>query len=231
MIRINLLGGERQVKKRAFTFDSGRQIMVACILLLALTGVGIGYWFWLLHQASTQVDQDIAQAQREQARLQSILRDVTTFDRQREALQQRVTLIEQLRGGQSIPVQLLDEVSKSVPDMLWLTDLTQQGTDVTLQGQSTTLIALSDFVGNLGNSPLLVKPVEIVNSQVDTVQVGGRGGRGAGPASSVDVIKFTVKAQLVPPKNAPPPPPARGGGPGRGGRGAPASPPPARGGR
>jgi len=232
MIRINLLGGERQVKKRAFTFDSNRQIMVACSLLLVLTVAGIGYWFWSLQQASTQVDQEIADAQREQQRLQSILRDVTAFDQQRDQLQQRVALIEQLRGGQSIPVQLLDEVSKNVPDMLWLTDFAQQGTDVTIQGQSTTLISLSDFVGNLGNSPLLVKPVEIVNSQVDTMQVAAGRGRGAGPARAVDVIKFTVKAQLVPPKNAPPPPPSgRAAGPGRGGRGAAPARPAARGGR
>ena len=37
MIRINLLGGERKVAKKAFTFDSGRQVMVACGLLLVLT--------------------------------------------------------------------------------------------------------------------------------------------------------------------------------------------------
>jgi len=230
MIRINLLGGERQVKKRAFTFDGSRQIMVACSLLLVLTVAGIGYWFWSLQQASTEVDREIVDAQREQQRLQAILRDVAAFDQQRDQLQQRVALIEQLRGGQSIPVQLLDEVSKNVPDMLWLTDLTQQGTDVTIQGQSTTLISLSDFVGNLGNSPLLVKPVEIVNSQVDSVPVAGSGGRGGSASrASVDLIKFTVKAQLVPPKNAPPPP-ARSGGSGRAGRGA-APPPAARGGR
>lgn len=232
MIRINLLGVERQTKKRAsFSFDSGQQTMAGCILLLVLTVAGIGYWFWSLRQASEQLDADIAAAQSEQRRLQSILRDVATFDQQRGELQQRVALIEQLRGGQSIPVQLLDEVSKSLPDMLWLTDLAQEGTDVTIQGQSTTLIALSDFVGNLGNSPMLVKPVEIVNSQVNTVQVSSGRGRGAGSASSVDVIKFTVKAQLIPPKNAPPPPPGRGAGPGRGGRGAPPPKPAARGGR
>lgn len=232
MIRINLLGVERQTKKRAsFSFDSGQQTMASCVLLLVLTVAGIGYWFWSLRQASEQLDGDIAAAQSEQRRLQSILRDVATFDQQRGELQQRVALIEQLRGGQSIPVQLLDEVSKSLPDMLWLTDLAQEGTDVTIQGQSTTLIALSDFVGNLGNSPMLVKPVEIVNSQVDTVQVSSGRGRTTGPPPSVDVIKFTVKAQLVPPKNAPPAPPGRGGGPGGGGRGAPPAKPAASGGR
>ena len=52
---------------------------------------------------------------------------------------------------------------------------------VTIQGRSTTLIALSDFVGNLGNGALLKKPIEIVNSQVDASRSGagtwGRGGR------------------------------------------------------
>jgi len=218
MIRINLLGGERQVKKKTFVFDSGRQTMVACILLLALSAGGIGYWFWTLRQASIQVDQDIADATREQARLQSILRDVTAFDQQRDELQQRVVLIEQLRGGQSIPVQLLDEVSKSLPDMLWLTDLTQQGTDVTIQGQSTTLIALSDFVGNLGSTPFLQKPIEIVDSKVDTVTPTGQADKsGAG----VDLIKFTVKATLANGPKTPPPAGGRAAGPA-----APPAPPP-----
>jgi type IV pilus assembly protein PilN len=191
MIRINLLGGERQVKKRAIAFDLGKRLTLACSLVLVVTAVGIGYWYYSLTQRSAQVDADIASAQQEQARLQSIIREVAAFNQQRAQLQQRVALIEQLRGGQSVPVQLLDAVSKSVPDMLWLTDFEQKGSGITIQGQSTTLISLSDFVGNLGNTSLLVKPIEIVDSKVETVG-------GTGPGSGVDLIKFTVKAQLAP---------------------------------
>ena len=216
MIRINLLGRERQVKKKAIAFDIGRRVTALCSVLLMLTAVGIGYWYYSLRQHSTELDAAILSAQREQTRLQSIIREVAAFDEQRSALQERVTLIEQLRSGQSIPVQLLDQVSKSLPDMLWLTDLDQKGNDVTIEGQSTTLIALSDFVGNLGNSSLLVKPIEIVNSQVDSVAIPGQ------KAAKVDLIKFTVKAQLVPPKNAPPPLPARGRGAARGATPSPA---------
>ena len=46
--------------------------------------------------------------------------------------------------------------------MLWLTEMAQDGSALTIRGRSTTLIALSDFVGNLGRSPLLLKPIEIV---------------------------------------------------------------------
>ena len=209
MIRINLLGGERQVKKRAIAFDLGKRLTLACSLILVLAAAGVAYWYYSLNQASAQVDADIATAQQEQLRLQSILRDVASFDQQRAALQQRVALIEQLRSGQSVPVQLLDTVSKSVPDMLWLTDLEQKGNDITIQGQSTTLISLSDFVGNLGATPLLQKPIEIVDSKVETVA-----GTGPTPGPGIDLIRFTVKAQLVPPKGGPPVVvPGRAGGP------------------
>jgi len=218
MIRINLLGGERQVKKKTVTFDIGQRLTLACSLILVVAGAGIGYWYWSLQQRSVQVDADIARGQQEQLRLQSIIREVNEFEQERAALQQRVALIEQLRRGQSVPVQLLDTVSKSLPDMLWLTDLEQKGSDVTIQGQSTTLIALSDFVGNLGGTPLLQKPIEIVDSKVETVTPTGQPDKsGAG----VDLIKFTVRATLANgPKTA-----AAAGGRGAGPAAPPAPPP------
>jgi type IV pilus assembly protein PilN len=206
MIRVNLLGGERQVKKRAITFDLGKRLTLACSLLLVLSAAGVGYWYYSLSQRSTQVDADILSAQQEQARLQSIIREVAAFDQQRAQLQQRVALIEQLRSGQSVPVQLLDALSKSVPEMLWLTDLEQKGNDITIQGQSTTLISLSDFVGNLGSTSLLLKPIEIVDSKVETVI-------GSGETTGVDLIRFTVKAQLAPSAKAAQAAGARAGGP------------------
>jgi len=40
MIRINLLGGERQVKKRAIAFDLGKRLTLACSLILVLAAAG-----------------------------------------------------------------------------------------------------------------------------------------------------------------------------------------------
>ena len=111
---------------------------------------------------------EIAAAQAESRASAVDARRSEARSKQRRAqLQQRVALIEQLRRGQSVPVQLLDHVSRSLPDMLWLTNLEQKASDVTIEGRSTTLIALSDFVANLGTNTLLKKPIEIVNSQVE----------------------------------------------------------------
>ena len=204
MIRINLLGVERQKAKKALAFDLGQRLTLACSLVLVAAALGIGWWFYSLTQESARVDAEIAAAQQETTRLRSLLTEVQQFEQRREQLQQRVALIEQLRSGQSVPVQLLDHVSRSLPDMLWLTSLEQAGNQVTIEGRSTTLIALSDFVGNLGSSPLLLKPIEIVNSQV------------AGDPGQ-ELVEFTVRAAINRP--AEPAAPGRGGRAGRGRQG------------
>ena len=192
MIRINLLGVERQKARKVIAFDQAQQITVACSLILVLTAAGIGWWYWSLNQASQQVDTELAAAQQEAARLRTVLTAVRNFETTRAQLQQRVTLIEQLRRGQSVPVELLDHISRSLPDMLWLTEMDETGSNLTITGLSTTLIAVSDFVANLGNSTLLKKPIDIVNTEVQSTPSGAAGTPGA-----PDVIKFTVKAQLA----------------------------------
>ena len=191
MIRINLLGVDRQKTRKAPAFDIGRQVTLACSLILVAAALGIGWWYWTLTEEAARVETEIAAAQQEQLRLASLLTEVQQFEARRAQLQQRVQLIEQLRAGQSIPVQLLDHVSRSLPDMLWLTEMEQTGEALTIQGRSTTLIALSDFVGNLGSSDLLVKPIEIVNSQVESLPA-------AAGQTAIDTIRFTVRAAIKP---------------------------------
>ena len=189
MIRINLLGTERKQAKKAPAIDLGQRLTVACSLILVASVVGIGWWYWTLQNESARVDNEIVMKTAEAARLQSLLTEVQKFEAQRTQLQQRVQLIEQLRSGQSVPVQLLDHVSKSLPDMLWLTDMNQEGGSVTIQGRSTTLIALSDFVANLGNGGFLKKPIDIVNSVVENNR--------SGTTQAAELINFTVKAELA----------------------------------
>lgn len=191
MIRINLLGVERQKTRRAPAFDVAKQVTLACSLILVVAALLVGWWYWSLNQESAQVDAEIAAAQQEVARLRSIIGEVSQFEQRRAQLQQRVGLIQELRSGQSLPVQLLDHVSRSLPEMLWLTTMRQEGAEVTLEGRSTTLMALSDFVGNLGANEFFTKPIEIVDSQVEAPQGGGQA------PSNVELIRFTVKAQMA----------------------------------
>ena len=146
----------------------------------------MGWWFWSLQRDSANLDQQIADAERETQRLQSVIQQVAQFEARRAQLQQRVTLIEELRKGQTGPVHLLDQISKALPEAMWLTDLRQAGNDVTLEGRCTSLNSLSDFVSGLEASNLFERPVEIVDSRVE-----------AATTSTPELIRFSVRARQL----------------------------------
>jgi len=191
MIRINLLGVERQKAPAVAGIDPAQRVTIVCSLVLVAAVAVVGWWYWSLSGESRRVDGEIAAAQQEAARLQSLLLEVEQFEQQRAQLTQRVNLIEQLRSGQSVPVQLLDHVNRSLPEQLWLTDMEQDGSVVTMQGRATTLVGVSDFVANLGTGTLLRRPIDIVDTQLESVSGAPQG------QQPIDLIRFTVRASLA----------------------------------
>jgi len=203
MIRINLLAVERKTTSPAA--DLGQRITVGCSLLLVATAVLLGWRYWSLRQESARIDADIVTATAETERLRSVLAQVAEFEKRKTQLQERVALIEELRKGQNAPVHMLDELSRAVPDRLWLTQLQQKNNELKIDGRTTSLTALSDFVGNLEASGYFARPVEILDSQVEGASQQAQSVAG-------DVVKFSVKAQFAMPGGTPAPP-AAGAGP------------------
>ena len=195
MIRINLIAVERERARKRILIPAALRVTAGATIILLGTAALIGGWFWSLRQESIRVDQDLVRAESETRQIRSVLEQVRKFESQRALLQQRVTLIEQLRKGQYAPVHLLDEISKSLPERLWLSALQQTGGDFAISGVTDSLTAVSDFVANLESTKWFKKPVEIIDSQVTPDPKAG------------DLIKFQVKAQFVDP-TAPPEPPA-----------------------
>ena len=107
-----------------------------------------------------------------------------------------MSLIEQLRRGQTGPVHILDELSKAMPDRLWLVSMSQRGADFTMEGRTTALTGVSDFVTNLQASTWF-GAIELLDSQVDQTPAG-------------DIVRFTLRATAENPE-APPAPAAPAG--------------------
>jgi type IV pilus assembly protein PilN len=202
MIRINLLATDRGAaagkKKAGGGVTAAQRVTIGAALILISTVVFVGWWFWSLRQQTQQLDEQIIRAETEANQLRSVLAQVQKFETRKAQLQQRVTLIEQLRKGQQGPVHILDEVSKALPDRLWLVSMGQRGPEFTMAGQTTSLTALSDFVANLEASKWFKRPVEIVDSTVE-------------PTPNGDLVRFTIRATSDNPE-APPAPPAPGRG-------------------
>jgi type IV pilus assembly protein PilN len=195
MIRINLLAAERDQSKKknaAILGSTGQKMTIGCTLILVLAVAFIGWRYWSVTRDSNQIDAEINAAQQETVRLHSVIQQVQQFEQRKAQLQQRVVLIEQLRKGQTGPVHMLDQISRALPQMLWLTELKQSAaSDVVIEGKCTTLTGLSEFVSNLEASGYFKRSIEIVDTRTETA--------GTPPA---ELIRFTIKAIFQQPGDA-----------------------------
>jgi Tfp pilus assembly protein PilN len=207
MIRINLLAVERERTKRRALIPAAHRVAIAASLILVGTALLIGWWYWSLRSESARMDDEIVKAEVEMQQLRSVLVQVRQFETSKAALQQRVTLIEQLRRGQSGAVHVVDEVSKALPEYTWLTELTQRGDEFTIVGMTTSLTGVSDYIANLSTSAWFRPPIELIDSQIDRAQ-----------KASEPIIRFSIRARFTNPEAPAPPATAggRGGPPARG---------------
>jgi type IV pilus assembly protein PilN len=208
MIRVNLLATERRAAKAASAgFQAGQKMMLIGSVVLVMTVAGVGWRYWAIGQEKAQVAREIEAANREEARLQEILKQVQEFENRRKLLETRVALIDELRKGQSAPVHMVDQISKALPEMTWLTSMQQSsGYTLTMQGRCLSLTSLSDFIGNLEASRYFIRPVEIIETKTEATDKGP------------ELIAFTIRGtfQMSGVESVAPPPPgakgaARGG--------------------
>ena len=193
MIRINLLAVERdRNKKKAVTLGTaGQKLTIGCSIILVLALSFIGWRYVALSRESTQLDADIISAQQETTRLHSVIQQVQQFEQRKAQLQQRVVLIEQLRKGQTGPVHMLDQISRALPPMLWLTEVKQTATDIVIDGKCTSPIGVSDFVANLEASGYFKRSIDIVSTSTEAM-----------PQPPGELIKFSIKAVFQQPGDA-----------------------------
>jgi type IV pilus assembly protein PilN len=189
MIRINLLSVERKASKRApIAFQAAQMLTIGCSAILVVAALLVGWRYWVLQQQSAQIDMAIASAEQETVRLHAVILQVQQFEQQKAQLQQRVVLIEQLRRSQTGPVHMLDQISRALPPMLWLTELKQNDDSVLIDGRCMVVTSLTDFVTTLEASGYFKKSIDIVSSQTESM---------AAPPG--ELIRFSIKATFQPP--------------------------------
>lgn len=161
MIKINLLSEAKPTKKKRGVSALGGAGRLNVFLLvgaiaLALLVCGIEYW-WRNSQLK-DVDEKIRVAQAEVTRLEAILKEVKDFEDKKARLQKKVDLINQLKQNQRGPVRLMDEVSRALPDLLWLDRMEYKGTSINLDGKALNPNAVANFLTNLKRVPTFQEP-------------------------------------------------------------------------
>jgi len=96
--------------------------------------------------AIRQLETDIARYKPEEEKVQ-------VFKAKRIELEDKIDVIRGLDRARSGPVRIMDELSRSTPERLWLTGLSTEGIRITVEGDSFDTAIVADFLRSLNASP------------------------------------------------------------------------------
>jgi type IV pilus assembly protein PilN len=162
LIRINLLTEARAAaaKRKGPALPTGAKLNNLLLIGgLALGLIYIGTMFLVLSSKRRHLDEEIGKAREEVARLKSIIDEVKGYEDKKRSLEEKIALINSLKTNQKGPVRLMDEVSKALPDLVWLTEMQMQGDQLTLKGKTLSPNAVATYLENLKKSPYFAEPV------------------------------------------------------------------------
>jgi len=153
MIKINLLAERKAAKAKAapalkIEGPAGSQnLLLVGILLVGV--IVAGGWYWARSSELSRLRQAKADAEVELQRLEAIRKKADEFKRQKELLERKINLITELKKKQSVPVHILDQISRNLPDFLWLDSMSAASNQINIAGKATTYNAVSNFYDNL----------------------------------------------------------------------------------
>ena len=195
MIMINLLPHrEERRKRRKIAFFAG--LGVAAVAGAAIVGV----WYLVVEQLVSTQQQRNSFMQAEIAKLDVQIKDIASLKAEIASLKSRQKAVEDLQIDRNVPVHVLNELVKQVPEGIYVTSVKQDGQNLSVAGIAQTQERVSEFLRNTAyNSEWLVKP-ELVESRSII--------SGAGTRDSKRLFEFSMRLTIKRPAETTPVPAA-----------------------
>ncbi len=184
MILINLLPHRevaRKLRRDQFNVSLAGSVLLGCL---------IGGLIFLWYQSQITDQQDRNQLlQSEIRQFDAQIKDIAGLEGEIAALRARQQAVEDLQADRNLPVHLLTELVKQLPDGTYIASMRQESQAVTLQGVAQSNERVSELLRNLANNtPWFSKP-ELVEIVAGTVSLTPRDAR--------RVANFTIRVNLV----------------------------------
>lgn len=191
MIKINLLRPEKkEVAAGGGTTVSfaeeakpSKLSIPALVGAIALTVGFIGLMYFL--QASDLATEKKLLDERtlRKAELEKVLLELQKIEETKKELDSKIKIISDLKLKQKDAVLMMDKMSRSLPEWVWLTDLTFKGGAVAISGKALSNNLIADLVNNLQNSNMFV------NVQLNSTSRKKEAG--------IDIFEFRVVCTFV----------------------------------
>ena len=131
-------------------------VIVAVLVVVGLLAA-VGYWLYEKRVRDQRLE-TVSQREAEAKKLEDIIAEVENFQRRKESLQNRIDLINELKANQKGPVRIMDQISRDLPDLVWLDTMTIQGGQVTLAGRGLNPNAIALFIENVKKNAYFEEP-------------------------------------------------------------------------
>ena len=164
MPRINLLPwreAERKKRQQDFMVALAGSVIVACAV------VGLT-WFAFVQMIDSQQARN-QRLESEIAILEKSITEIDDLERQKERLLARMEIIEQLQRSRPEIVHLFDEITRQMPEGVYLNGMKQQGDTVELKGIAQSSTRVSALMRQTDQSEWLTDPSV---TKVETTESG-----------------------------------------------------------
>jgi type IV pilus assembly protein PilN len=168
MPRINLLpwrDEERKERKLKFLVALGGSAIAACLVAF------VGYLF--MDSMVSAQDARNSKLKNEIAELDKQIEKINSLEADKARFIARMEVIEKLQRSRPEIVHVFDEIAKQLPDGVYLTAITQNGTRLKFEGVAQSSTRVSAFMRNIDGSSYLKNPeLEIVKTNDDKSVIG-----------------------------------------------------------
>lgn len=184
MILINLLphrATARKQRRAAFNVSMGAAALVGGL-------IAGGIFLWLQAEIVGQQRKNLI-LQNEIKHFDAQIKDIAGLEAEITALRARQQAVEDLQADRNLPVHLLTELVRQLPDGVYIASMRQENQVVTLQGAAQSNERVSELLRHLANdTPWFSKPelVEIVAGSV-----------ALSPREQRRVSNFTIRVRLM----------------------------------
>ena len=206
MIEVNLLPESQRSRKKAKRATGGgggsggglgkvlkgRNPWIGALSIVAVLVPAAGFFMWWTQRStSAEFEMRLEAATADSARLADLRLVSDSLSERRTQIRDRVALVEELDRNRFVWPHMLDEISRALPQLAWLSNLRQTAplpnVGVQIQGIAANPLAITEFVRNLEASDF-VTDVRILGSQKQTLNDG-----------ELSVQAFTLTARFTKP--------------------------------
>ena len=190
MIMINLLPHrEERRKRKKIAFYAG--LAVAAVAGVAIVGV----WYLVVQQLISGQQERNKFLQTEIAKLDLQIKDIASLKGEIASLKARQKAVEDLQIDRNVPVHILNELVRQVPEGIYITAVKQDGQTLNISGIAQTQERVSELLRNTAySSEWLVKP-ELIESKAASIQGPNR--------EQKRLFDFAVRLTVKRPQDAP----------------------------